>query len=81
MSEAEFSGLSGEPRLLLGGNTSKLAVSDPAGTSEHQVPHRAGHVRVGKAWEEDLFPMKGTLGSIQGSLGFPELGKLNPQLL
>lgn len=42
MSEAAFSGLSGEPRLLLGGNASKLAVSDPAGTSELQVPTEQG---------------------------------------
>lgn len=80
MSEAEFSGLSGEPRLLLGGNTSKLAVSEPAGASTPR-PHIVGRVRVGKGYEEDPFPMEGSLGGIQGSLGLPELGKLNPQLL
>lgn len=81
MIEAEFNGLSGEPRFLLGGNTNKLPVSDPAGTSELQVPGRTGHVRVGRGWEEDPFLVEGTLGSIQGSPGCPELGKLNPQLL
>lgn len=76
MTESEFSGLSGEPRFLLGGNTSKLVVSNSIGTTELKSLG-AGQSRVGLRGKP-VFCGRNTAG-IQGSLGLPELGKLNPQ--